>query len=32
MTAGEALLFAATHLRGHADEAMLTRHLWRAQH
>ena len=32
MTAGEALLFAVTHLRGHADEAMLTRHLWRAQH
>ena len=32
MTAAEALLFAVTHLRGHADEAALTRHLWRAQH
>jgi len=31
MTAGEALLFAVTHLRGHADEAALTRHLWRAR-
>ncbi|MBN2113297.1 MAG: DinB family protein [Acidimicrobiia bacterium] len=29
MTAGEALLFAVTHLRGHADEAALTRHLWK---
>jgi len=31
MTAGEALLFAVTHLRGHADEAALTRHLWKAR-
>jgi hypothetical protein len=31
MTAGEALLFAVTHLRGHADEAALTCHLWRAR-
>lgn len=31
MTAGEALLFAVTHLRGHADEAALTRHLWLAR-
>ncbi len=32
MSALQALLLALTHLRGHADEAMLTRHLWRAQH
>jgi len=31
MAAGEALLFAVTHLRGHAEEAALTRHLWRAR-
>jgi len=31
MSAAEALLFAVTHLRGHADEAALTRHFWLAQ-
>ncbi len=31
MTAAEALLFAVSHLRGHADEAALTRHIWLAQ-
>ena len=31
MTAAEALLFAVTHLRGHADEAALTRHFWLAR-
>jgi hypothetical protein len=31
MSAVEALLFAVTHLRGHADEAALTRHFWLAQ-
>ena len=31
MTAAEALLYAVTHLRGHADEAALTRHLWAAR-
>ena len=31
MTAGETLLFAVTHLRGHADEAALTRHFWLAR-
>jgi DinB superfamily len=31
MSAAEALLFAVTHLRGHADEAALTRHFWSAQ-
>ena len=31
MSAAEALLFAVTHLRGHADEAALTRHLWLAR-
>jgi hypothetical protein len=31
MTSAEALLFAVTHLRGHADEAALTRHFWRAR-
>jgi hypothetical protein len=32
MSALQALLLALIHLHGHADEAMLTRHLWRAQH
>lgn len=31
MPAAEALLFAVTHLGGHADEAALTRHLWAAR-
>ena len=31
MSAAEALLFAVTHLRGHADEAALTRHFWTAR-
>ncbi|MFH1329462.1 MAG: DinB family protein [Actinomycetota bacterium] len=31
MSAAEALLFAVTHLRGHADEAALTRHFWPAR-
>lgn len=32
MSALQALLLALIHLHGHSDEAMLTRHLWRAQH
>jgi hypothetical protein len=32
MSALQALLLALIHLHGHADEAMLTRHLWRARH
>lgn len=32
MSAAGALFHAVEHLRGHADEASLTRHLWRAQH
>jgi hypothetical protein len=31
MSAAETLLFAVTHLRGHADEAALTRHFWLAR-
>jgi hypothetical protein len=31
MSALQALLLALIHLHGHADEAALTRHLWRAQ-
>jgi hypothetical protein len=31
MSTAEALLFAVTHLRGHADEAALTRHFWLAR-
>lgn len=29
--AAEALFYAVEHLRGHADEASLTRHLWQAR-
>jgi hypothetical protein len=31
MSTAEALFFAVTHLRGHADEAALTRHFWLAR-
>jgi hypothetical protein len=32
MSAAAALFHGVEHLRGHANEAALTRHLWRAQH